>query len=123
MPLLSRVVPNIPFVAPGNAALVSPNVRVAVHKLIDIEFQSLRGSKLIAKKINVIHKIVRRRIDAVTAIGYALRREWSDQVVVPQYIGVFDLSTDRELHGPATQRGRIHALTARPRRLRPTGRT
>ena len=69
---MSGVVPNIPFVAPRNAALVSPNIRVAVYELIDIEFQSLSGSNLIAKKINVINKVVRRRIDAVIAIRHSL---------------------------------------------------
>jgi hypothetical protein len=58
MPLLSRVVPNVPFVPARDAAFVPPNIRFAVHKLIDVELKGLRGADVIAKKIHVIYKVV-----------------------------------------------------------------
>jgi hypothetical protein len=72
MPLLSWVVPNVPFVPARDAAFVPPNIRFAVHKLIDIELNRLRRADVIAKKIYVIHKVVRLGVDAIAAVRHPL---------------------------------------------------
>jgi hypothetical protein len=110
MPLLSGVVPNIPLVATRDSAFVTPNIGLAVHKLIDIELNRLRGANVIAKKINVVYKVVRLGVDAIVAIGQPSRRELPDQVVIPKYVGECRLAADIELHRFAAERGRTYAL-------------
>ena len=99
MPLVSWVVPNVPLIAAGNAALVSPNIGLAVHELIDIELQGLRCADVIAKKIYVIDKVVRFGVDAVARVRHSLRRELADQVIIPKRVGIRRLAADIELHG------------------------
>src|SRR5260370_36542361 len=41
MPLLSLIVPNVPLISSDNAAFVSPDERLAINELIDIESQRL----------------------------------------------------------------------------------
>ena len=111
-PLLSRVVPNIPFVSAGDAAFVPPNIRFAVHKLIDIELERLRSADVIAEKIYVIHKVVRLGVDAIVAVRLPLRREVPDQVVIPKCVRERRLAADIEPHGFTAQRGRTYTLIA-----------
>lgn len=110
VPLLSWIVPNVPLVPAGDAALVPPNIRLAVHELIDIELHGLRSADVIAKEIYVIHKIVRLGIDAVVGIRHPLRRELADQVVIPKCVGISCFPSYVELHGFAAERGRTYAL-------------
>ena len=112
MPLLSWVVPNVPFTPAGDAALMPPNKGLAVHKLIDIELKGLCGTDVIAKEIYVIHKVVRLRVNAVVIIRDPLRREHPDQMVIPKYVRIRCLAADIELHGFAAERGRTYALIA-----------
>src|SRR5215469_5413581 len=109
-PLLSGVVPNIPFVPASDAALVSPNVRLAAYELIDIEFKGLRGADIISEEVYVVHKVMRTRVDAVIGIRHPLRRKLPDQMVVPKHVRVRCLSADGELRGFAAQRRRTYAL-------------
>src|SRR5579864_200498 len=112
MPFLPRIVPNVPLIAARNAAFVSPNVRFAVDKLIDIELQGLRRVDVIAKKIYVIDKVVRLGVNAVVAIRKALRRERPDQEIIPERVRVRRLASDAELHGFAAERWGTYALLA-----------
>lgn len=110
MPLLSRVVPNVPLIAAGDAALVPPNIGLAVHKLIDIELQCLRGADVIAKKICIIDKVMRLGVDAVVSVRHSLRRELADQMIIPKRVGIGRMAADIELHGFPAERGRTYAL-------------
>lgn len=112
MPLLPGIIPNVPFVAAGNAAFVSPNVGFAVDELIDIELKGLGSADVVAEEIYIVDKVVRPGVDAVIGIRYSLRRERPDQVVIPKYVGIIRFAADGELHGFAAERGRTYALTA-----------
>jgi len=50
MPLLSRVIPDVPFMAAADTTFVAPDEGLAVHELVDIEFESLEAGRLLAKK-------------------------------------------------------------------------
>ncbi len=99
VPCLFRIIPNVPLVAASDAALVPPDVRLAIQKLVDIELQGLRGSQVLRKKVNIIDKVVGVGVDAVAWIPHSLRRELADQVVVPKYIRVFRLPANGQFHG------------------------
>ena len=94
MPFLFWIVPNVPLISASDPALVSPNVRLAVQELIDIELQGLRGVQVFGEEINVVHKIVRIGINAIVTVRHSLRRELADQVVIPKYVGIFHLATN-----------------------------
>src|SRR6266404_2401610 len=111
-PLLTGVVPNVPFVSARDSAFVPPNIRFAIHKLIDIELKRLRGADVIAKKIYVIDKVVRLGVDAIVAVRHPSRREVPDQVIIPKCVRERCLATDIEPHGFAAQRGRTYPLMA-----------
>jgi hypothetical protein len=64
-PVLIDVVPDIPFVAAGDSALLSPDKTQAVEKLIEIKFQRLRAIKLAAKKVDIVGEVVKGRNDGV----------------------------------------------------------
>ncbi len=103
MPLLSRVVPNVPFIPASDAAFVAPNIRFAVNKLIDIELKCLRATDMITEKINVVDKVVRLGVAAAIAIRNPLRRELPDQVVIPKGVRKSCFAANIELHGFAAQ--------------------
>lgn len=111
-PLLSGVVPNIPFVPASDPALVSPNIRLAAYELIDIEFNGLCGADVISEKIYVVDKVMRSGVDAIVGVRHPLRRKLPDQMVVPKHVRVRRLAADGELHGFAAQRRRTYALSA-----------
>ena len=119
MPFLSGIVPRVPFIPAGDAALVSPNIRMAVHELIDVELKGLCGADVTGEEINVIDKIVRAGVDAVIGIPHILRRKLSDEVVIPEYVRICGFAADGELHGLAAERGGTYTLVARPCGLRP----
>ena len=120
-PRLRRVVPNIPFISACDAALVSPNVGLAVYELVDVELQGLKLIEMVAEEVNVVNKVAQVGVDAVVEVRHSLRRELPDQVVVPKHIGVLRLAADCEFHGFAAQGGRAYTLTAEPCGLWATG--
>lgn len=103
MPLLVRIIPNVPLIAACDPAFVSPDVRLTVQKLVDVELQGLRGVQVFGKEINVIHKIVRVGIDVIVAIPHPLGRELADQVIIPKYVRVLGLAANGELHSSAAE--------------------
>src|SRR5579863_263290 len=58
VPGLAGIVPDVPFVAAGDAAFMSPNVGVAAHELVYIELQSLRDAEIFHVKIDIVGEVV-----------------------------------------------------------------
>src|ERR1700677_4054185 len=50
-PVSALVIPNVPFVAAGDAALMAEDESHIAEKLVDIELQRLRRSQVISKEI------------------------------------------------------------------------
>lgn len=88
MPFLARIVPDVPLMAALDPALVSPNVGLAVNKLVNIKLQSLRDTGITYVEVNVVREVVHTRDDGAIRIGQSLRREVTDQVIVPQDIRI-----------------------------------
>src|SRR5712691_7351259 len=87
-PFLTWIVPDVPLVSSNNPAFVAPNERLAIDELIDIELQRLGGADIGSKKIDVIGKVVDVGNNCVTSIGKTLRGKITDQVIVPERVGV-----------------------------------
>ena len=87
-------------------ALVAPNKRLSPGELVDIKFQSLGNRQVLHVKVYVVNEVVERRNQGVAAVMNALRREISDDVIVPQDIGEGLCSSDMMLSRIATERGR-----------------
>ena len=73
MPFLALIVPDVPFVAACDPALMAPDEGLSIDELVDIEFQRLRCRQIRAEKIDVVNEIVSRRRDRVIRIENALR--------------------------------------------------
>lgn len=71
-PLLSGVVPNMPLMSASDSALVSPDKRLTVNKLIDVELEGLRDTQIGRKEVNVVGEIVDVRNDGVVGIRKTL---------------------------------------------------
>ena len=65
MPLLSGIVPDIPLIPAGNSAFMSPNEGLPIHKLVNVELESLGCIDICGVEVNVISKIVNIRNDRV----------------------------------------------------------
>src|SRR5262249_16690576 len=70
----------------GYAAFVAPDERLATFKLVDVELQCLRHRGILHEKPNVIFEIVKFGNQRMIRVVDTLRREVSDDVIVPQYI-------------------------------------
>lgn len=84
LPVVDRDVP--PVRAIGNAALMSPDERLAVDKLIDVELQRLCFGEIGPVEINVVSEIVQGLIQRMVSIGQVLRGKIADEVIDPDYI-------------------------------------
>ncbi len=94
MPGLAGIVPDVPLIASGDPAFVAPNIGIAIDELVDVELQCLRNADILHVKIDVVGKVVKVGDDRVVVVGHALRREVSDQVVIPKHIRVNSLTAN-----------------------------
>src|ERR1700722_3549537 len=117
----SGIVPDVPLIATGDAAFMSPNVGVAANELVDIEFQRLRDAEIFDVKIDVVSEVVKGRDDRLVGVGHALRGEVPDQVIVPEDIGVVGLAADLHEACVAAERWGRNILGHRPGDLRTGG--
>ena len=83
-PLLLPVVPRVPLMTTGYAALMAPNVRLPAHELIDVELERLRIIGIVDPEVDVVGKVVEGRNQRFAEIWKTLRRKVSDQVIVPK---------------------------------------
>lgn len=118
VPMMSGIIPDIPLMAAGNAALMSPDERMTTEELIDVEFQSLRESYVVGEEVDVISEIVDVGNDGVIEVRQTLRREVANQVIVPKNIGVLSVAADIVLSRISADRRRAHAGPSRPGCLR-----
>ncbi len=72
-PMGIHVVPDVPFMASGNAAFMSPDMTLAAEKLIDVEFQRLRHRQVVAKEVDVVNEVVHVWHNHLVVIGNSLR--------------------------------------------------
>ena len=101
MPFLPLVVPDIPLISARYAALMAPDVRLAIYKLVDIELHGLRGRNVVAVKIDIVDEVMSIGIDGSTGIRQSLRGEIADQMVVPKAIRELGFPSYAELGGIA----------------------
>lgn len=67
-PALVEVVPNIPLIAAGNAALVAPDESEIVEELVHVELDCLRRSKIASPEIHVVREAMQRRNNGMVRI-------------------------------------------------------
>src|SRR5215472_2012762 len=94
VPLLPRVIPDVPFMTAGDPALMAPDERLAADELIDIELEGLRDTQIGTIEINLVGEVVDIRNDRAIRIRQPLRRKVSNQVIVPEHIGIDSLSAN-----------------------------
>src|SRR5579864_7307955 len=85
-PVLSSIAPSVPFVATINPAFVPPDVGFSVHKLVNVKLQRLRITGISNPEINVIGKVMEGGSQCLAEVRKSLRREVTDQVIIPQYV-------------------------------------
>ncbi len=110
-PVLIEVVPDIPFVAAGDAALMSPDEAEIVEELIDIKLHRLGKVQVGAVEINVISEVVVSGNESLIGIGHALRRECADQMVVEKSIRIDGGAAKIVLRRRAAHRRGIDSLS------------
>ncbi len=62
------VIPNIPFVAAGDATLMTPDERLSIDELVDVEFQRLRSGQIVSVEIYVIDEMAQAWHDRATVV-------------------------------------------------------
>src|ERR1700689_1574201 len=92
-------VPHVPRVSGIDAAFVSEDESHAIEELVDIELDRLGWAEVAREEIHVIREGVKRRHQSSITVEGALRRKWTDQMVVPQRVGIRRRSPDVELGG------------------------
>jgi hypothetical protein len=112
MPLLPGVVPDIPVMASPQSALMSPNIGLSVHKLIDVKLQRLRRGNIVAVEIRVINEIVNSR-QLRDSDSLSLRGKVANQVVVPQPVRELRFAANAKPSCISTPRRRTHSLLTR----------
>src|SRR5689334_20970847 len=60
-PLVVSVVPDIPLMAAGDAALVSPNEAPRLKECADVKFQNLGQRQVTGKEVNVVDEVLEAR--------------------------------------------------------------
>lgn len=113
-PFLVDVVVDVPFVAAGDAALMSPDERFSEGELVDIELESLRGRNVLRVKIDVVYEVMKIGDEGVTAVRNSLRRKAANEVIVPKNIGVGARTADVVLGGFSAHRWRTDIGSAAP---------
>src|SRR6266481_3243003 len=101
-PFLTWIVPDVPFVSSHNPAFMSPDERLAIDELIDIELQRLGGTDIGRIERNVVSKVVHVGNNRAIGIGKTLRGKITDQVIVPERVGVESLSANVHTRGVST---------------------
>src|ERR1700704_705405 len=110
-PVLVLVVPNVPFVATCDAALVAKDETHTVEEQIDVKLQGLRKAQVIPVKVHVISEVVECGNQRPIAVRYALRRSSTDQRIVPQGVRVGRTASEPEHRGLPAHRRRADALS------------
>src|SRR4029077_4913154 len=98
-PLCVDVVPDIPFVSTRNPALVSPRKAHTVEELVYVELKSLRSTQIAAVEVDVVGEAMESRYQSVISVGHTLGRKISNQMVIPEDVGVVHVSADVVLRG------------------------
>src|ERR1700691_2728437 len=96
-PLPCIIVPDVPLVPSGDAALVPPDKSHAIEKLVQIELNGLGRWQIRSVKIYVVSKVVERGHQRVIGVGHPLRREIADQVIIEQHVPVRTGSAEAKL--------------------------
>src|SRR5215831_19543352 len=91
------VIPDVPLVPAFYAALMTPRKSHAVEELVNVELERLRHSQIASIKVDVVGEVVQRWNQRVIGIGQPLRRKISDQMVIPEHIGIVHVSANVEL--------------------------
>jgi len=87
-PSVIGIVPDVPFMAVLDTALVTPRESHAVKELVHIKLKRLRQTGVAAVEIHVVGEVVERWDQGVAAVGKPLGREVANQMVVPKNIGI-----------------------------------
>ena len=88
------IIPDIPFVAAGDAAFVAEDEAHAIEELIHVELKRLGETEGAAVEVNIISEIVIGIHLVVIVIRHALGRLGTDEVVVPDGIAVIGGSAE-----------------------------
>jgi len=67
-PMFALIAPGVPLVAAGNSALMSPNVGLPAHELVDVELHGLRHAGISYPEVNVIGEIMQARNDGLIGV-------------------------------------------------------
>src|SRR5437763_14232741 len=113
-PLCIGIVPDVPLVAAAGAALVAPGEAHVIEELVDVELQRLGRLQVTSPEIDVVGEVMQRGHDGMTGVGHALRGEVSDEVVVPEHVGVGHGATEVVLRCTAREGWGLDALIHRP---------
>src|SRR5579864_173646 len=71
-PVLSRIVPGVPFVTSRNPAFMSPDERFPILKLVDVELQCLSKLHIAGIEPHVIGEVVKFRNESVASVRKTL---------------------------------------------------
>ena len=85
-PLVIYVVVDVPLVPASNPALMSPNVGLSAHELVDVELHGLRHAGISHPEVNVIGEIMQARNDGVIGVLQPLGRHAANQMDVPECV-------------------------------------
>src|ERR1700676_3647389 len=122
-PILAGIAPGIPLMASSNSAFMSPDEGFSIHKLVDIELQRLRYLDVRNPEIHIVGEIVKAWREGLAGIRKPLRREVSNQMIVPEHVRKNSLSADVRLSSTSAERRRTNSGIPPPRSLRPAGLT
>ena len=103
-PLLVDIVVGVPFVAAGNAALVTPDVALAAggaHELIDVELKGLGIRHAVRIEVNVIDEVMSVIGQGMFVIWKALTRKRAHEMIIPEDVGIC-MSAANLVFGSAT---------------------
>src|ERR1700704_4131493 len=110
-PVLVLVVPNVPFVAACDAALVAKDETHTVEEQINVKLQGLRKAQVISVEVHVISEVAESGTQGLVGVRYALRRSSTDQRIVPQGVGVRNTASEPKHSGLPAHRRRADALS------------
>jgi len=113
-PLLINIAVDVPFVPPRNAAFVPPNIAFASCELIDVKLQCLGVRDCARIKIEVVDEVPCPVRQGVAVVGKPDCRKRTDQMVVPQDIGIWASTTNVMLGSVAILRRRPDSGTSGP---------
>src|SRR5215813_9325688 len=88
MPFLSDVVPDVPLIAASDTAFMSPDVRIPVDELVDVELESLRLADVLGIEVDVVGEVVQAGNQGFVCVGKPLRRKIANEVIVPEGVRI-----------------------------------